>query len=63
MNNEENTILKNYTPAWEGKTEKGVVKRIFVIIGKIAQKTYRRFLDINGIWLSDKNNNKLLIQK
>lgn len=58
-----NKIPKNYTPAWQGETKSGVIKKIYAIIGKISSITYRRLIDKDGIYLNDNANNQLLVPK
>lgn len=50
--------MRKLNPAWEGKTESGIIKRIFAYIGR-----FFRLKDSNGFLLRDKNNNILLVRK
>lgn len=56
-------IERNYNPAWKGQTKGGESKKIYTITGLIQEIAYRRLIDKDGIYLSDVDNNQLLVIK
>lgn len=56
-------IERNYNSVWEGETKGKVSKKIYAITGPIQETTYKRLIDKDGIYLSDVDNNQLLIIK